>query len=165
MPVRRDAEVRTPAGDAFSYVAFQILRLGAVLSEIGDGLARPAGQTSARWQVLAAVEETPRPVAQIARALALARQSVQRVADVLTEEGLTTFADNPEHARAKLVRLTPRGAAALRAIQREQRRWADAVSSDFDEAELRRASALLTRLSTAVTRAAHDRAAADADEA
>ena len=50
-------------------------------------LAEPAGQTSARWRVLATVEDGPSTVAQVARSWGLARQSVQRVADVLVKEG------------------------------------------------------------------------------
>ncbi len=53
-----------------------------LLTAAGDVLARPAGQTSARWQVLAAVEDAPATVADVARALGLARQSVQREADL-----------------------------------------------------------------------------------
>ena len=156
---RTDPKARTPAGDAFSWLAFQILKLGGVLSASGDELARPAGQTSARWQVLAAVEDAPRPVANIARALSLARQSVQRVADVLADEGLAAYQDNPEHQRAKLLRLTPRGRATLATIQAGQRGWANAIGADIGETELRRASALLERLLAVVAKheAAPDR--------
>jgi DNA-binding MarR family transcriptional regulator len=73
----------------------QVFRLNGLLAEVGDALARPAGQSSARWQVLASIEEAPAPVAQIARVLGLARQSVQRVADLLAEEGLASYEDNP----------------------------------------------------------------------
>jgi DNA-binding MarR family transcriptional regulator len=148
------AAARTPAGDAFSWLVFQILKLGGALSAAGDELARPAGQTSARWQVLAAVEDAPRPVAGIARALSLARQSVQRVADVLVDEGLGAYEDNPEHQRAKLLGLTPRGRAALATIQAQQRGWANRIGAELGEAELRRASALLERLLAAVAK--HD---------
>lgn len=65
----------------------------------------PAGLTSARWQVLAAVEETPLSAAQIARAMNLTRQSVQHVADFLVDDGLCVYEDNPAQARAKLLRL------------------------------------------------------------
>ena len=70
----------------------------------GDAMGEPSGQTSARWRVLAAIDEEPLSVAQIARAWWLTRQSVQRVADVLVEDGLATYEDNPHHRRAKLVR-------------------------------------------------------------
>src|SRR4051812_34590313 len=128
MPRRQDAVksrvrpgARTPAGDAFSALAIRVLRLGGLLTAAGDELARPAGQTSARWQVLAAAENGPATVADIARLLGLARQSVQRLADVLEGQRLAAYDDNPDHARARLLRLTPRGRAALAAIQSAQR--------------------------------------------
>jgi hypothetical protein len=83
-----DIPSRTAAGDAFSALVVQIFRLNGLLLSAGDALAEPAGQTSARWRVLAAVEDKPRSVAQIARAWGLARQSVQGVADVVVRDGL-----------------------------------------------------------------------------
>jgi DNA-binding MarR family transcriptional regulator len=142
---------RTPAGDAFSLVAFQILRLGGLLGAAGDELAAPSGQSSARWQVLAAVENTPMTVAAIARALGLARQSVQRVADLLADEGLAVYRDNPEHARAMLLELTARGRAALASIQRAQRDWADRLGAAIGEADLRRTAAVLERIAAQVS--------------
>lgn len=148
--VNQKVRPRTPAGDAFSGLAFRILRLGGLLAAAGDTLARPAGQTSARWQVLAAVEHAPATVAQIARALALARQSVQRVADLLSDEGLTAYDDNPEHLRAKLLRLAPKGRAALDAIQAAQRTWADDLGAQIGAAPLRRAAAVLDEVAAAL---------------
>src|SRR5688572_16936859 len=100
---------RAPAGDAFSELVVQIFRLEGILAAAGDELAKPAGQTTARWRVLAAVEEKPLTVSQIARAWGLARQSVQRVADVLVREGFALYEQNPGHRRAQLLRLTPPG--------------------------------------------------------
>jgi len=51
-----DSSARTPAGDAFTTLVVQILRLNGHLTAAGDALARPAGQTSARWQVMGVVE-------------------------------------------------------------------------------------------------------------
>lgn len=140
-PVRR-----TPAGDAFSAVAILILRLAGHLTTAGDELARPAGQTSARWQVLAAAENEPVTVAQVARALGLARQSVQRVADLLAEAGLAAYQENPAHRRAKLLGLLPKGRAVLRAIQAAQQPWADRMGAQVGEVDLRCAAAILERL-------------------
>jgi DNA-binding MarR family transcriptional regulator len=122
-----------------------VLRLAALLQAAGDALARPAGQTSARWLVLAAIEDAPAPVAEIARMLGFARQSVQRVADRLVRDGLATYARNPEHRRAQLVRLTAGGRRALRTIQAAQCGWADALGAELGAASLRGATALLTR--------------------
>lgn len=137
---------RTPAGNALSAVTILILRLAGHLTAAGDDLARPAGQTSARWQVLAAAENEPVTVAHIARSLGLARQSVQRVADVLAEEGLADYQENPAHRRAKLLCLLPKGRAVLRTIQAAQQPWADRLGARIGEAELRRAAATLERL-------------------
>ena len=141
---------RTAAGDALSRLVVQVFRLNGLLIAAGDALARPAGQTTARWQVLAAVEEAPMAVAQIARAMGLARQSVQRVADVLVGEGLAAYEENPAHRRAKLLRLTPAGRTALATIQEAQRRWADRLGAEVGEEELRKASESLDRVLAAV---------------
>lgn len=145
------ASRRTPAGNAFSAVAVLVLRLAGHLTAAGDQLARPAGQTSARWQVLAAAENEPVTVAHIARSLGLARQSVQRVADLLAEEGLADYQENPAHRRAKLLRLLPKGRAVLRSIQAAQQPWADRLGSEIGESELQRAAAVLERLLQALT--------------
>ncbi|NKN07321.1 MarR family transcriptional regulator [Rhizobium laguerreae] len=123
-------------GDAFSAFAITALRLAGHLTSAGDQLAKPAGQTSARWQVLAAARRSDMSVAQIARALGLARQGVQRLADVLESEGLIAYADNPLHQRAKLVRLTEEGAARLGVIEVAQADWADGLGAAFTSAEL-----------------------------
>ena len=140
------SEARTPAGDALTALIGQVAQLIRLFSAEGERLARPAGQTLARWLVLAAVEERPASVAQIARAMALARQSVQRVADLLARDGLAAYEENPRHRRAKLLRLTPEGRRVLDAIQAEQRAWADALGAEVGEAELRSASVILDRV-------------------
>jgi DNA-binding MarR family transcriptional regulator len=140
------ATSRTPAGDAFSQLVVLVFQLDGVLSSVGDALARPAGQTSARWRVLAAVEEAPSTVSEIARNWGLARQSVQRVADALVGEGWAAYEENPGHRRAQLVRLTPRGRRALRIIQASQRSWADALGAEIGESDVRQASSVLARV-------------------
>jgi DNA-binding MarR family transcriptional regulator len=147
---RAPAQSRTLAGDALSGVVIRVLRLAGLITAEGDRLAAPSGQTSARWQVLAAAEHAPSTVAGIARALGLARQSVQRVADLLTAEGLTEYAGNPEHQRAKLLRLTSRGQSVLAAIQKAQRTWADELGGAIGEASLRDTAAGLDELLTAL---------------
>jgi DNA-binding MarR family transcriptional regulator len=137
---------RGAAGDALSRLVVQVFRLDGALAAAGDALARPAGQTSARWRILAAVEQQPLTVAQVARAWSLARQSVQRIADSLERDGLVSYEDNPGHRRAKLVRLTPAGTAALAQIQAAQRAWADELGRKIGARDLEEATAILTRL-------------------
>jgi DNA-binding MarR family transcriptional regulator len=143
--------VRTPAGDAFSGLVVRSIRLNGLLAAEGDALARPAGQTSARWQVLAMVEDVPTTVAGTARTLGLARQSVQRVADSLEAAGLIVYLDNPNHRRARLVALTENGRATLTAIQAAQRPWADAIGAAIGERDLSRVNVVLDQVLEAVT--------------
>jgi DNA-binding MarR family transcriptional regulator len=138
------SEQRSSAGETVAQLAVHILRLEGLLTAAGDVLAAPSGQSSARWRVLAAVEDSPRSVAQIARAWSLARQSVQRVADLLARDGLVSYEQNPGHRRAKLVRLTPKGEATLHEIQAAQRRWADELGERLVERDLQAANRILS---------------------
>src|ERR1700754_4612126 len=134
----------------FGELVVQVFRLNGMLTAAGDALAAPAGQTSARWRVLAAVEDTPMTVAQIARAWSLARQSVQRVADVLEHDGLVAYEPNPAHRRASLLRLTPSGGGARRQIQEARRAGAGAIGERVGADDLRRTIWLLDRVIEAV---------------
>jgi DNA-binding MarR family transcriptional regulator len=141
---------RTPAGDAFTALLGQVIGLTRRFTTAGEALAKPAGQTLARWLVLETIQDRPATVAQIARTLLLARQGVQRLADVLVRDALAAYEDNPAHRRAKLLRITPAGRTALRAIQTAQAAWADALGAKIGEEELRKASILLDRVLQAV---------------
>jgi DNA-binding MarR family transcriptional regulator len=145
---------RTPAGDAFTTLLGQVIGLTRRFTTAGEALAKPAGQTLARWLVLETIQDRPATVAQIGRSLLLARQGVQRLADVLVQDGLAVYEDNPAHRRAKLLRITPQGRATLRTIQTAQAAWADALGAKIGEAELRQASILLDRVLQAVGRQA-----------
>jgi DNA-binding MarR family transcriptional regulator len=144
---------RSTAGDAFSELVVHAFRLDALLTAAGDALAKPAGQTTARWRVLAAVEHEPMTVAQIARAWGFARQSVQRVTDALARDGLVVYEENPAHRRAQLVRVTPRGRAALGRIQAAQRGWANELGDRIGTQDLQRANRILARIIEALTEA------------
>ena len=145
---------RTPEGEAFTALLRQVIVLTRHFTAAGEALAKPTGQTLARWLVLEAVQDAPATVAQVARALHLARQGVQRLADLLVRDGLAVYQDNPAHRRAKLLQLTARGRATLRTIQTAQAAWADALGAELGEDDLRQASILLGRILEAVTAAA-----------
>lgn len=69
-------------------------------------------------------DQRPGWVSEIARRLKLQRQSVQPVADLLVEEGLAIYEDNPRHRRAKLLSLTAKGRRVLERIDEAQAEWA-----------------------------------------
>ena len=137
---------RTPAGDALTNLIGQVIQLIRLFSVAGEALAKPAGQTLARWLVLETIDAAPATVAQIARSLHLARQSVQRLADVLVRDGFAVYEDNPAHRRAKLLRMTPPGRSALRAIQAAQVAWSDRLGAELGLGELRQVGAALERV-------------------
>ena len=101
--------------------AVTVFRLNGQFLDLAEKLARPAGLTAAWWQVLGAVLDEPLPVAGIARAMGITRQSVQRIADLLVDRELAEYLPNPAHARAKLLQPTEQGRAAIRRIRPPQR--------------------------------------------
>src|SRR5712691_4906458 len=115
----------TPAGQALTDLILEVFRLHGLLLATGDRLTHPLGLSSARWQVLDALDLAgePLPVAHIARQMGLTRQSVQRTVDILAADGLVAFADNPHHRRAKLVGFTPRGSTTMDEVHRLQSAW------------------------------------------
>ncbi|GKQ35850.1 MarR family winged helix-turn-helix transcriptional regulator [Streptomyces sp. A012304] len=133
--------------DLLSRGALGVFRLNGQFLAVAEELARPAGLTAAWWQVLGAVLREPLPVAGIARAMGITRQSVQRIADLLVEKGLAEYRPNPAHRRAKLLAPTERGRAAITGIDPGHAAFADRLAEAYGEAELAEAVAALERLS------------------
>jgi DNA-binding MarR family transcriptional regulator len=136
----------TKAGKAFTELILETFRFNGRLLGAGDRLAKPLGLTSSRWQVLGAIEERPLPVSDIARKMGLARQNVQRHADLLEEEGFVGYAPNPDHQRAKLVCLTKKGRNGLRELAGRQALWANRIASSASANEIQTALALVMEL-------------------
>lgn len=101
-----------------------------------DEVAREQGQTRASWQVLAAASDGDHTVSDLARRLQQSRQGLQRVADRLVEKGLATYERNPSHRRSPLLRLSERGQAVLRALEREAARREPDFESDLDPEDI-----------------------------
>ncbi|MEU0653353.1 MarR family winged helix-turn-helix transcriptional regulator [Streptomyces albogriseolus] len=120
--------------DLLSRAALGAFRLNGQFLAVAEELARPAGLTAARWQVLGAVLREPLPVSGIARAMGITRQSVQRVADLLVEQGLAEYRPNPAHRRAKLLAPTEEGRAAVRRIDPGHAAFAARLAKAYGEA-------------------------------
>jgi DNA-binding MarR family transcriptional regulator len=136
----------SPRGSAFSELLIEVFRVNGLLLAAGDGLARPAGLTSARWQVLGVVDHGPTTVAQVARIMGLTRQSVQQTADALVRDALVALVENPADRRAKLMVLTPEGRTALRYVEKQQAEWANTIGERLPHTELRACLAVLRDL-------------------
>ena len=135
-------QVRTPTAEALTQLILEVFRVNGDLLAAGNRITKPAGQTSARWQVLGALRNGPLTVAAIAREMGLARQSVQRTTDLLAEEAVVEFLDNPAHRRAKLVRLTSQGQEVLGEISRRQVAWTNGLAEALPVGERRVREAL-----------------------
>ena len=140
----------TNAQDLLSGVALTVFRLNGQLLGVADELARPAGLTAAWWQVLGAVLPTPLPVVGIAREMGITRQSVQRIADLLVDQGLAAYEPNPAHRRAKLLCPTETGRAAVRRIDPGHAALAKRLAKELGSDEFRQVLDALTRLSAAL---------------
>jgi len=145
MPARRSR-----GGDLLTELVLKVFRLNGELLEVADRIAEGSRLTAARWQVLGAVLPAPLSVAGVARNMGLTRQSVQRLANLLVEEGLCAYQDNPAHRRAKLLAPTAQGLAAIERIRPIQRAWANQVAARVGEKDLRAVNATVDAILAAL---------------
>lgn len=136
----------SPAALSLSSLVLPVSELQAEFLYAAEAVAERHGLTPARWQVLGAAIAQPQSVADIARGLGLARQSVQRVADDVVELGWGGWETNPKHARAKLLVPTQAGREISAATNRDQLDWADAVGARLDPHDVAALRGLLDRV-------------------
>lgn len=138
----------TSKREALNALIDEIFQANGRLLNEGDRLTAEMGLTGARWQVMAALDLESRPltVAQIARRMGLQRQSVQRLANILVEQGILQYHPNPEHKRARLVAFTGKGRESFTRMDAMQLEWANQVTPRFSAEELEQAAQLLKRL-------------------
>ncbi|MFJ1459439.1 MarR family winged helix-turn-helix transcriptional regulator [Nocardia sp. N2S4-5] len=138
--------------DLFATAAVTTFKLNGQFLAVAEELARPAGITVAWWQVLGAILREPLPVAGIAREMGLARQSVQRIADLLVAKGFAEYHPNPAHRRAKLVAVTEAGHNAVRRINPQHADMAKRLAAELGTERLAQIADALTDLSAALDR-------------
>ncbi|MFC8045163.1 MarR family winged helix-turn-helix transcriptional regulator [Nocardia sp. NPDC057353] len=138
--------------ELFSTAAITSFALNGRFLAVAEKLAAPAGLTAAWWQVLGAVLREPLPVAGIARAMGITRQSVQRIADLLVEKGLAEYRENPAHRRAKLVAVTDEGLAAVRRIDPQHAQVAHRLAAELGAERFAEIVAALTELAATMDR-------------
>ncbi|MGP3926535.1 MarR family winged helix-turn-helix transcriptional regulator [Streptomyces sp. 8N616] len=136
--------------EMLSGAALGVFRLNGQFLSAAERLARPAGLTAAWWQVLGAVLREPLPVSGIARAMGITRQSVQRIADLLVGKGLAEYVPNPAHRRAKLLRPTEEGYAAVQRIGPAHAQLARRLAEELGPAGFAESVRVLERLSRAL---------------
>lgn len=146
MSPSNDSSPHSPEGAAVTDLMLTVFRVNGRLLRTGDNLTRDLDLTAARWQVLGALVERPRTVAQVARHFESTRQGVLWVVTALVKDGLVELIDNPDHKRAKLVQFTDKGQAIYDEVTRRQVAWVNGFSGHFQVDELRRTIEVLDRL-------------------
>ena len=142
--------VRSPAGEVFTDLIFELFRMHGQLLAAGERLTVGHAITVARWQVLGAVQDQELTVPQIARNMGLQRQTVQRTVDLLTEEGFVELTTNPHHRRAKLVTITTAGQNVLAQVRVRQTVWANRIAANLPLQSIRTALSLVRQLRVAL---------------
>ncbi len=137
---------RTASADVFTEIVLAVFRLNGALVAAGDQLVNDLGISTARWQVLGMIVDTPLTVSAIARRVGLTRQSVQRTADRLVRDGYAQTTTNPDHRLAKLYELTPMGLRVMREVKHRQAAWANRISNGLRPAQLESGETLLQEL-------------------
>ncbi|MGH8670106.1 MAG: MarR family winged helix-turn-helix transcriptional regulator [Burkholderiales bacterium] len=137
---------RSPAAQRFAWLIADIYELAGELERCGDALAKAAGQSGARWKVLSAASVGGQTVAQLARRLGLTRQSVQRVADILEEDGLVRYEPNPDHQRSPKVTLSQHGEQALARLSTAAAKWEDPLAAQLPRDDLEQARTFIKAL-------------------
>lgn len=133
----------TSAGGNFTRLILDTFRLNGALIAAGDQLLGDLGLTSARWQVLGALHDSPATVAEIARRMGLTRQNVQRIANCLDKDGFVTTSANPAHLRAKLYSLTPHARTVMEEVSYRQAEWANRIADGIGSTQFTDAISLM----------------------
>lgn len=147
---------RSPKGAAFTELVLAIFRANGRILRAGERMGRDLDLTSPRWQVLGAIAARPKTVAQIGRDFELTRQGILWLVKSMLKEGLVELIDNPDHRRAKLVRMTPKGRSRWQSISERQLVWSEDLAKSFDRAELKAGLRAVERMSALLEPAADE---------
>jgi len=147
MSIAREPDMQADRSQetAFSRLMQECFRINRRLVTAVGKLTAGSAITGAQWGVLGAFDGADHSitVAEAARRLGLARQGVQRVADLLEAKGLIEYRHNPHHRRAKLARVTEAGRTLLNQLQERQARWAKHAAGDLDIDQVEAATELV----------------------
>lgn len=128
----------TAEGSLFTNIILEIFKLNGLLVNEGDKLIKELGLSSARWKVLGALSQTQHPltVPSIARIMGQTRQAVQRLSNEMRKDGLLETEVNPNHKRAKFLKLTKKGKEVYTLLENKQVPWVNSIAAGFDTKDL-----------------------------
>jgi DNA-binding MarR family transcriptional regulator len=115
----------SPSSTLFRQLTRAVFAAQSSVLHYGDHANAAFGQSSARWRVMFNIAQGTGSVAEIARKTDYARQSVQRLADVLVADGLATYAPDPQDRRRQIITLTAKGSTLLAEMEADFDRWSE----------------------------------------
>lgn len=140
--------LHSPKRVLFLDLVLSIFKVNGLLIAEGDAMTEKLGLTHARWKVIGAIalSSSGLTVPGIARVLGQSRQAVQRITDVMVEDGILQYVPNPKHKRSLLVTLTEQGKHTYNMLREVQDPWAIDNTEDIPIEELETALRLVRRL-------------------
>ena len=133
--------------EAVTEIMLAIFRINGRLLEKGDALVETLGIASAQWQVLGAVSLAEKPLSapQIAEAMGITRQGVQKQLNRMLRENLFEKRPNPHHEKSSLYWPTPKGQRVYSEAMRREALWARRLAEDLSGPGLQETLGLLNK--------------------
>lgn len=138
---------RTKAGQAIEDLIIEIVATFFLLRAEGMriGVVSPSGE--GYWSVLRLLKiYGPQTVPQLARYRYVPRQSVQKLANEMLNDGVIELVNNPAHKKSKLLRLTPEGDIVFQEMSDRIAKLAETLAKQQDAAQLQNAADVVKKL-------------------
>jgi DNA-binding MarR family transcriptional regulator len=143
----KQAVDRTAAGIAIEELIVEIVATFFLLRAEGMRIGVVSSSGEGYWSVLRLLKlNGAQTVPQIARSRYVPRQSVQKLANEMLEDGVIESIDNPAHKRSKLLRLTPKGEAVFQQLSDRIAVLTETMAEREDAAQLQNAVAVVKHL-------------------
>ena len=148
---------RTRLGEEVTQLILETFRFNGALLAAGNQITKEFGLTSARWQVLGAIEiaEEPITVSQISKKMGLSRQAVQRIVNELVKHEFVCLVVNPSHKRAPLVSLSSKGEHVMKSINNAQAIWVNELSEGLNKERVIQSLSVLQLLRERIEQSDH----------
>ena len=127
--------MRNDTSECFTQFTRALFAAHNMVLKHGDLVTGKYQQTSARWRILGNIEPCPLTVSQIARQTGYTRQSIQRLADELVDEGLATY-ESAIDRRTKNVCITEKGRELLEKLAAYENEWVVRITQRLSVEEL-----------------------------
>lgn len=137
------------------YFANEIDNAAACLNASRAAICKEVGVSLQQWRALAVIDRSTRmlSIAQLARRLRRARQSVHSLAQGLERAGWIRLLPNRDDRRLLHIEITRLGKSILSMVESQFRAWLLVMSFDLSERELRKLNMTLRSIRARVSRA------------